>query len=478
MKKQAFNPFMPGWEYVPDGEPYVFGDRVYHYGSHDRFGGDGFCLNTYVCWSAPVDDLGNWTCHGEIYDTVNDPFNRERKWTGYAPDMCRGADGRYYLYYAINNDSVMSVAVCDTPAGKFEFYGHIKTADGRIYGTKEGDVFCFDPGVLVDDDGSVHLYMGFSPTWELSGDVNGALARARIDGAYHFELERDMLTIKGEPTMVCPGMLHAKGTSFEGYGFFEAPSIRKFNNKYYFIYSSEHYHELCYGIGDRPEGPFTYGGVLISDVDIGINGNTEPLNYPSNNHGSVEKIGGEYYVFYHRHTNKTMYSRQACAEKIILLPNGHFVQAEVTSCGLNGSALNGKGKYSARIACNLSSVDGGSNYGWEYIDKAPYFTQTGEDRECDDTQYIAYMSDKCWAGFKYFSFEGSEKVSVTVKADGEGCFEVSTVRGGEPCIRIPIYATEEAASFTSDGMIPAGIHPLFFTYRGEGHVDFLGFELY
>ena len=29
MKKQAFNPYLPSWEYIPDGEPYVFGDRVY-----------------------------------------------------------------------------------------------------------------------------------------------------------------------------------------------------------------------------------------------------------------------------------------------------------------------------------------------------------------------------------------------------------------------------------------------------------------
>lgn len=28
-RKEAFNPYLPSWEYVPDGEPYVFGDRVY-----------------------------------------------------------------------------------------------------------------------------------------------------------------------------------------------------------------------------------------------------------------------------------------------------------------------------------------------------------------------------------------------------------------------------------------------------------------
>ena len=37
MKKQCFNPYMPFWEYVPDGEPHVFGDRVYVFGSHDMF---------------------------------------------------------------------------------------------------------------------------------------------------------------------------------------------------------------------------------------------------------------------------------------------------------------------------------------------------------------------------------------------------------------------------------------------------------
>ncbi len=30
------NPYLPGWEYIPDGEPHVFGDRVYIYGAHDK----------------------------------------------------------------------------------------------------------------------------------------------------------------------------------------------------------------------------------------------------------------------------------------------------------------------------------------------------------------------------------------------------------------------------------------------------------
>ena len=48
MKKQALNPYLPSWEYVPDGEPYVFDGRVYVYGSHDFYNGYVFCMGDYV----------------------------------------------------------------------------------------------------------------------------------------------------------------------------------------------------------------------------------------------------------------------------------------------------------------------------------------------------------------------------------------------------------------------------------------------
>ena len=66
-RKQVINPYLPNWEYVPDGEPHVFGDRVYVYGSHDFFGGDVYCMGDYVCWSAPVDNLGDWKYEGVIF---------------------------------------------------------------------------------------------------------------------------------------------------------------------------------------------------------------------------------------------------------------------------------------------------------------------------------------------------------------------------------------------------------------------------
>ncbi len=108
LKRQAFNPYLPSWEYIPDGEPHVFEDRVYVYGSHDRFNGHAYCLNDYVCWSAPTGDLSDWRYEGVIYKKTDDPFNEDGSMCLYAPDVTRGPDGRYYLYYVLDKKSCVS----------------------------------------------------------------------------------------------------------------------------------------------------------------------------------------------------------------------------------------------------------------------------------------------------------------------------------------------------------------------------------
>lgn len=49
---QIYNPYLPLTEYVPDGEPHVFGERVYIYGSHDKAGGTAYCEGDCVTYSA------------------------------------------------------------------------------------------------------------------------------------------------------------------------------------------------------------------------------------------------------------------------------------------------------------------------------------------------------------------------------------------------------------------------------------------
>lgn len=64
----------------------------------------------------------------------------------YAPDVTVGPDGRYYLFYVLDKLPVVSVAVCDTPAGKYEFLGYVHYPDGTRLGEKETDEPQFDPG--------------------------------------------------------------------------------------------------------------------------------------------------------------------------------------------------------------------------------------------------------------------------------------------------------------------------------------------
>lgn len=187
MKKQGFNPYLPSWEYTPDGEPYVFDGRVYVYGSHDRFNGHAYCLNDYVCWSAPEHDLADWRYEGMIYRKTDDPLNPDGSMCLYAPDVTVGTDGRYYLYYVLDKVPVVSVAVCDTPAGKYSFYGYVRYADGTRLGERAGDEPQFDPAVLTEGD-QTYLYTGFCAPGDRSR--HGAMATV---------LGSDMLTIARDP---------------------------------------------------------------------------------------------------------------------------------------------------------------------------------------------------------------------------------------------------------------------------------------
>ena len=477
MKTQAFNPYLPSYEYVPDGEPRVFDGRVYVYGSHDKFNGGGFCEGDYVCWSAPVEELGNWRYEGVIYPTDRDPMNPNGSMKLFAPDAVRGPDGRYYLYYSLNGSTVVSVAVCDTPAGNFQFYGYVRRPDGSVYGHREGDVSCFDPGVLVEGD-RVYLYTGFAPGPGWLYDLLSKSNR-RMEGAYCTELEPDMLTVRREPVLIAPSVWSEAGTGYEGHAFFEASSIRKIGSRYYYVYSSVLSHELCYAVSAFPDRDFRFGGTLVSIGDIGLKGNQEAVNYTGNTHGGMVEIKGQWYIFYHRQTNKQCCARQGCAEPITIHPDGSIDQAEITSCGLNGGPLAGSGRYEARIACNLGFREPSVGYVAvrEKDTLHPYFTQSGSDREDSPDQYIANMSDGAWCGFKYFAFTGQSRILATTRGTARGTLAVSTGRKDAPFAQIPIAPsadwTETGASFPplSETL------PLFFTFHGEGTMDFQEFEL-
>ena len=451
-KRQVYNPFLPLNEYIPDGEPHVFGDRVYLFGSHDREGGYTFCMEDYVVYSAPVDDLSDWRYEGVTYRASKDPRYPNPKYM-YAPDVVRGNDGRYYLYYCLGGDygyggysGPISVAVCDTPAGEYEYLGVVKNPDG----SPMMKYVCFDPAV-INDNGTIRIYYGtqygdeeesgLSDVIEnyykehgridagvkdrLSDNMRevvkteeGMFGRSEeeilsypdsINGAIMVVLEDDMLTVKEEPKHIIP--YKVKGTSFEKHPFFEGPSMRKVGKKYYFIYSSWLNHELCYAVSDYPDRDFTFGGTIVSNGDVGFKGRQaeDKLNMTGTTHGSICEINGQWYVFYHRLTHKSDYSRQACAEKIVIEEDGSINQVEITSCGLNEGPLKVCGNYPAVICCNLTNghMPHGSNS--VYTMFFPNVTNLSDDR------FIGEISDGTLIGYKYFDFKSVKKIGILAR---------------------------------------------------------------
>lgn len=494
MKKPGLNPYLPFWETVPDGEPHVFGDRVYLYGSHDRRCGTMFCEEDYVCWSAPVNDPGNWRYEGVIYKKEQDPLNgapyngelpkidmplgtKENPHVLYAPDVAKGPDGRYYLYYALDFVNVISVAVSETPAGKYEFLDFVRNEDGSIPAVGQK----FDPAILSEESGN-YLYYGFAPKLKYFG-----LDKAVLPGAMMVKLANDMHTIISEPKCVANGCDTAAGTGYEEHPFFEASSIRKIGDWYYFVYSSLQGNELCYGMSKTPEGPFEYKGVIVSNGDLGYQGNTLPVNYTGNNHGGLEQIGDKVYIFWHRHTHGTAFSRQGCADQVKIREDGTIPQIEITSCGLNGGPLPAEGRYGAYIACHLTEADrskvsevimGGPGEPVPPIpEERPYITEE-EDAEGEKglKPYIYNLRAGAVAGYKYFSFENTEK-RMDLELRGKGTVElVLDTPEAEGAAAAFVSDEDDWHEVSSELKVNAGTHALYFRVK-EGKVDIASFRI-
>lgn len=361
------NPYLPNWEYIPDGEPRVFGDRIYVYGSHDRKDSIDFCDYKLKVWSAPVSDPTKWVCHGDIFrsrdghDSLSDV-----DWTDellFAPDVVERG-GKYYLYaYIVNAKGC--VAVADRPEGPFRLLSRYKYDIPNHY---DNGTF-IDPGVLVDDDGRVYIYCGYQGSYmcELKDNMYEA-----VPGSYKLDII---------PTA-------------EPHRFFEACSPRKINGTYYLIYSPQRGSCLDYATSDSPTGPFTYRGTII---DNGI-------DFPGgNDHGSVCCVNGQWYIFYHRMTNGTIMSRRGCVERIEILPDGTIPQVEMTSLGFEES-LNPYDFTQADTACVLK--------GGCYITETSVFERP-----------IVNVTDGCVMGWKYFDFGedfASKTMQIRLKLRGTG----------------------------------------------------------
>ncbi len=331
------NPFLPPELHIPDGEAHVMSDgRVYLYGSLDK-DTDSFCSQEYVVASSA--DMQSWTIHpGPSFTSAQAAWGNpggskhhsslsevkcfddlpahirkmlpdaaklipiklivsaieKQSQKGlpkdlrlYAPDAIE-KDGKYYLYFCMSDDSE-GVAVSDRPEGPFG--NPVKLPVQGI-----------DPAVFIDTDGQAYYYWGqFS--------ANAA------------KLNPDMMSI--DESSIVHGIL-----TEQEHHFHEGSSVRKRGDTYYYVFADVSRGKptcLGYATGKSPLGPFTYQGIIID------NASCDPGSW--NNHGSIEEVNGQWYVFYHRSNGNSQRMRRACAEPIFFDENGLIREVKMTSQG-------------------------------------------------------------------------------------------------------------------------------------------------
>ena len=410
------NPYMPAWEFVPDAEPYVFEDpdnpgeyRVYVYGSHDTQGDAAPCGFDQVVWSAPVDDLTRWRYDGVAFITGDYDLTANL----YAPDVCeiQNADGTktYYLYpNATSSKQYYRVAKSDRPDGPFKLCSW--ESDNAV----DNNIISSDPAVFVDGDGRVYGYWGSSskPLWvELDPETmatvkEGCTPRYNLPGVYDILDRNNNMQPRADYDPTLYNIVQDEHVN--DWRFFEASSIRKVGNKYVFIFcryapdteeTGGYFSQLAYGYSDSPEGPGTYGGVIVRNAGETIpngDGTYADTFLKQNTHGSICQIGDDWYVFYHR-GHRGIISRQAMVEKISVewdeksVAEGGEVRigfAEMTSKGFNTDGLDPYKTYSAGIASYLTG---------NYVFKADYSR---------DTEFLPILNihNEVVAGIKYFNF--------------------------------------------------------------------------
>lgn len=408
------NPILPKEYYIPDVEARQWDDgKVYLYGSNDICGADFYCSPIYRVFSSG--DMKEWTAH-EVAFTGYEKGDNRAVVPGilYAPD-CICIDGEYCLFYCQENGGE-GMAVSDSPTGPF--------TGSRVL--EYADMTQIDPAVFQDEDGTVYYYWG-----QMSAQA-GILNKEKT-GLVKESIVKGILTE-------------------EEHGFHEGISVRKRNGIYYVIYTDiSRGNATCigYATGTSPLGPFKKQGIIIDNTGC------DPSTW--NNHGSIAEVDGRWYVFYHRSTHNSRFSRRVCIEPIDFDANGRIKEVEMTTQGA-GEPMDTRQSMAASNACLL--------WGKVYID-------TDENKN----EFLGHMEDGDWVCYKYYDFQGDEN-EIIMEAAVRGLSEVrlyaDTVHG--ECIgRIMFDSDTVGQRVKVKGLVQKnvkGIHALYMEFKGEGE-DFL-----
>lgn len=210
-------------KYTADPAPYVHGDTVYLFTTHDEDGASGFMMRDWLLYTST--DMVNWQDHGAVASL------KDFKWykgdNGAWAEQVIERNGKWYMYCPIHGHGI-GVLVADSP------YGPYRDPLGQPLVWQKEHWDDIDPTVWIDDDGQAYMYWG-----------NPSL--------YMVKLNEDMISYSGEIVK------HPKIQDYQ-----EGPWFYKHGDNYYMAFASTCCPEgIGYAMSKKATGPWEYKGHIM-----------------------------------------------------------------------------------------------------------------------------------------------------------------------------------------------------------------------
>ncbi len=433
------NPISPT-VYCADPTALDYNGRLYVYGSNDhqqfikngKKGENGYGdIKSLVVFS--TDDMVNWTFHGTIdVAKLCSTWSTSKWWRAFhnswAPSvMWRTTDDgkdEFFLYFA-NNSHGVGVLKASSPVGPWTS----PLRESLIGSDTPGAVTQganFDPGVVIDDNGTGWITFGGLPP-EGANPLMPNTARIA-------KLKPSMTALDGS-AIVLPAPYH-----------FEASELNVINGKYVYTYCSNWSNRsdadwntyksqhginvpkpetctMCYMVTDNPTDPNSW-------VYKGVYG-PHPGSSP-NNHSHLHKFQGKYYHIYHNglllegmkkakatESNASTY-RSICVDEVAVDETTQTVsKASLTAKGVSGiKYLN---PYDLQQAETMGNC-GGVNYeDFTNITKNTSISTLGNDAS---RNLQVKMKAGAWINQKRVDFGATGADKFTLRAKGTGTLEI------------------------------------------------------
>ncbi len=430
-----------------------YNGRLYVYGTNDSqefdqkmgMGDNSYgSINTLVCYS--TDDMVNWR-----YETTV-PVTEVCTWAGcsWAPSIVSRKEGtktHFYLYFC-NSAGGVGVLTSTSPTGPWTdpvggpLVSNDKLGDDPVF-------WCFDPGVVIDDNGVGWLAFGGGEP--VHADESGMYTgNCRI-----VRLGKDMASLDSEIVKV-PSIFH-----------FEANELNYINGTYVLTYCSNYADRsmwkiswgkepqtcsMCYMTSTDPLNPdsWQWGGEYL------VNPNNFGFDF-SNNHTHLQKFGDKYYILYQNvsllmNMGKTGGYRSINVDEIevdeanVVIKPGTMTRTGVSQIK-NPSALD-------VTEAETSAVSAGIKY---YTD--------------DDRTFVTSIDDGDWIALRGVDFaDGVNSFAATVR--GKGTIEVRLDSPDGKAVGQIQFSTNGEFSAISCELTKnvSGIHDLYFVLGGGSFV--------